>query len=400
MANYEQGRYDGLSWYDTETAYIPCSATIINATLLNMLCGNTGGAVEYFADVKYGDSLTALPLIDSISIEREMGQIMGTLHCGCLSDSFPISGLNQGALVTVDLGVRFGGVTAAQKAFHGRIKKMTNPSDGASIRGYFDAFDGGRELVDAGPGVGDNTGANATNLPPQITGDVLAWLQRRVLELPLEGIIVRSRTSGITAPAGTLLAYPSLRDAAKAMVNAYTHHYSYFTGSNELVILDADTLSSETVLFALGQKGILKKQKIDSLLDRYNRVPYQKVGTTSAASVYWVDDDGVMHQDAASETDTVTGTYNDATDQASYPILTSDTLRNDILTTTAEFDTLAASVCVESQRERYDLQIRFNPFIDLGDVITMDSSRWFVYRLRHDIEPGRQWQTRIEVRKL
>lgn len=400
MANFEQSRFDGLSWFDTEFVYLPCSATIISETLLDMLCGNTGGSVEYFADVRFGDSLTALPRIDSISIEREMGQIMGTCHVGVISDDLPLAGLDQGALVTVDLGVKFAGTTASQKAFHGRIKKMVNPSDGASIRGYFDAFDGGRELVDAGPGVGDNTGANATNLPPQITGDIFPWLQRRVAELPLAGIMVRQRTAGVSVPSGTLLAYPSLRDAVHAMVNAYTHHYCYFTGANELVVLDAEVLSAETVLFSLGQKGILKKQKIDSLLDRFNRAPYQKVGTTAAASVYWVDEAGVMHQTAASETDTVTGTYNDTTDQASFPVLASDTLRNDILTTAAQFDTLAASVCDESQRDRYDLTIRFNPFIDLGDVITMDSSRWFIYRLRHNIEPGKQWETKVEVRKL
>lgn len=387
------------SYFDVDMSIVPCSAMVINAEIYNLVAGNVAGSVEYFADVKFGDSLLAMPYVDEIGIEREMGQLAGTLHVGFMTRTSPVSGLAQGGLITVEAGMRFNGKTASQKIFHGRVKKITYPSSGDSVRAYLDGFDAGKDMIDALPGVGYNTGANAANLPPAIEGDIFDWVRGRLETLPLSGVILRQRSGAISVPAGTILAYQSLGEAVKAMANAYNFRYVYMTGSNELVILDPSALASETPLFVLTSSGIEKQQQVDSLLDRVNRIPYQKSGNTAAASIFWVDGSGVMHQTSAAATDQITGTYNDLTDQASFPVLTADYLRNDIVTTAAEFETIAAQMADETQRARKDLTIRFNPFIDLGDVVQIDSSKYFVYRIRHDIGISGN-KTRVEVRAL
>lgn len=397
--SFDVSRWD-KSYFDVETAVLPCSTMIISQEIYDLLAGNTAGTVEYFADVKFGNSLTALEFVDMISVEREMGQIAGTLHVGFMTAASPISGMLEGAVITVESGMRFGGKTASQKVFHGKIKKITYPSSGESVRGYLDAFDAGKDLIGETPGLGYNTGPNAVNLPPAITGSVADWLASRLLTLGLSGVILRPKTAEITVPANTIIAYESLHECAKALVNAYDYRYLYIAGANELVILDPATLSAETPLFTLASPGITRKQQVNSLIDRANRVPYQKAGNTANASIYFVDSSGVLRQTAASAVTAIAGTYNDATDQASYPVLTADTLRNDIVTTAEEFEALAASYADETQRERHNIEIRFNPFIDLGNVIQIGSDKFFVSRLRHSIEAGRQFQTKIEVKKL
>lgn len=397
--SWNVSRWD-RSYFDVETLVLNASTMVISQEIYNLLAGNTAGTVEYFADVKYGDSLTQLDFVDMISIEREMGQIAGTLHVGFMTNTVPLSGLLDGEIITVEAGMRFDGKTASQKVFHGRIKKVTYPSSGDSIRAYLDAYDAGKDLIDETPGFGENTGYNAADLPPAISGNIADWISLRLLELATEGVILRTRTAEISVPDDTIIAYESLSECLKALARAYNFRYLYLTGANELVILDPSTLSAETPLFTLVSQGILKSQRIDSLIDRVNRVPYSKAGNTDSATIYYSDSSGVLHQAGATAVTAITGTYNDTTDQASYPVLTSDTLRNDIVTTTAEFETLAAEYANETQRERHNLEIRFNPFLDLGDVIQYGTDKFFIYRVRHEIEVGKPWASRVEARKL
>jgi len=388
------------SYLDVEEVLLPCSTMILSQEIYDLLAGNIAGTVEYFADVRFGASLTQLDYVDMVSIEREMGQIAGILHIGFMTEATPVSGLSEGKIITAEAGMRFNGKTASQKVFHGKIKKITYPSAGDSIRAYLDAYDAGKDMIDESPGLGDNDGANAVDLPPAISGSVFDWLRNRLLSLGVSGVLLVPKGDDITVPADTLIAYTSLHEALKATTNAYNYRYAYLTGANELVILDPTTLSSISPLFSLASQGITKQQRIDSLIDRVNRVPYQKAGNTADASIYYVDSSGVLRQTAAAAVTAITGTYNDATDQASYPVLTSDTLRNDIVTTAAQFETLAASFADETQRERYNIEIRFNPFLDLGHVIQIGTDKFFVYRIRHEIQVGKPWETKVEVRKI
>ena len=396
---YEISRFD-RAYFDTDAAVLPCQTMAIGDEIYDILAGNTPGTVEYFADVAYTDSDTALPYVDMISIERSMEQIAGTLHVGFMASSFPVSGLVQGVKITVQAGIRYGGKTAYMKVFHGRTQKVTNPSDGESIRGYLDAYDAGKDLQDEEVGTGQNTGPDAINLPPAISGDIFVWFADRLSTLQTADVELYLRTDATSVPDDTLVAYQSVAEAFKALANAYHFRYLFMTGDNRLCVLDPDFLSAADPLFTLAQGGIARKQKIDSLIDRINRVPYAKAGSTADSSIYWVDEFGVMRQTAAEEVDAITGTYNDTTDQASYPILEGDTLRNDIVTTAAELETLAEEYADETQRDRYDLVIRFNPFIELGDVIKIGTDKYFIYRLRHDIAAGQAWQTKIELRAL
>lgn len=386
------------SYYDVETAVLQLSTQVIGSEIYNILSGNTSATVEYFADIKYGDSLIALPMVDMITIERRMGQASGTLHVGYISESFPVSGITSGSKVTVDAGIRYSGKTAIQRIFTGKMQKVTNPSPGDSQRGYFDALDAGMDLMSASPGTGYNTGLDAILLPPRISGDVSSWVISRIADI---GIALRTKSESIVVPDDTLLAYRNLFDAIQAMANAYDYRYVCVTGNNDLVILDPAFIADFEPLFTLASAGISKAQKISSIINRLNRIPYQKAGTTTASYIFWVDELGVMRRAYANPVTAITGTYNDLEDQESYPILTGDTLRNDICASMDELEALAAATANETQRERNDLILScFNPFVDLGDIVEISGAKHFVSRVRHDINAGSPWKTRIEVLAL
>lgn len=393
---WDTSRWD-MGYWDTETAVLPVQSMIISQEIYDLLAGNDPGTVEYFADVTYADTDIPMPYVDTISIERSMEQIAGTVHIGFMDSSFPLAGLSQGSKLSVSAGIRYAGKTASMQIFLGRAEKITYPSAGESQRAYLDGYDAGKSMMDETPGTGYTTD---TTLPPAISGNIFDWFTTRLGSLGTSGVTLYLRTSAITVPSGTLINYRTLSEAMLALSNAYHYRYLYITGDNRLAVLDPNTLGTVSPLFTLAAGGIQRLQQVDSLIDRINKVPYQKSAVSEGSSVFWYDETGTQQEAAATPVAGLIGTYNDTADQADYPICEGATLANSIVNTAAEMETYAAEWCDETQRERLDLSVRFNPFVDLGDVLQYGTDTYFVYRIRHEIAAGSAWETKLEVRKL
>ncbi len=187
--SFDSSRFD-RAYFDAEAASLACSAMVISSEIYNILAGNSPGAV-------------ALPYVDMISVERSMEQLAGTLHIGFMSATFPITGLSQGSKITVEAGIRYAGKVASQKIFHGRVEKITYPSAGSSVRAYLDAYDAGKDLMDEPPGVGQNTGTGAANMPPRISGDVSEWITPRLADLATVGVVLYMRAAPVIVPNNT-----------------------------------------------------------------------------------------------------------------------------------------------------------------------------------------------------
>ncbi len=94
----------------------------------------------------------------------------------------------------------------------------------------------------------------------------------------------------------------------------------------------------------------------------------------------------------------ISGTYDDLADQAIYGVLElSGGVQNNICTSDAELLAYATSVATESQRDKRFAQVRFNPFLELGDVVTYQTGTYFVARLQHNMNPDELWTTTVEL---
>lgn len=383
-------RFEHL-YFDCDALFIPCSTLILDQSLYDVLAGNTPGIVEYFADVTFGPSSTPLLYIDEIYTERTFENLKGNMHLGFHTATSPIAGLIANAEIKVVAGIRFNGKTATQQRFVGKIEEVVYPSEGQT-RGTIDAFDDGQILADSSC----NSGT--------LIGDVVSWIQTRASQLSMStNFQVVPRTPGITLVNSHFLSYSSFSDAIKTVSDAFQKHYVFFTGLNELVILDPSILSAVTPLFTLASAGIQTLKEIDSASDRFNRIPYSNYSGYSKNFVTYqvsVQPDGTSSINGVTITGTgfLSGVYNDTADQATFGILSNDGTQNNICATDAELQTFCATVAEESQRARLEVEIAYNPFVDLGNVIQYDSENWVISRIRDRIQAGQIWKTLLELR--
>ena len=387
-------------YFDVDSVILPCSILCLNKALYDVLAGNTPAMVEYFADVTFGTGKTPLLNIDEIGIDRNIENVSGTCHIGFHTNLSTISNLIKGAEIIVTAGIRFDGVTASQKRFHGKIDQVAFPSLGQT-RGTIDAYDNGHTLTDA------DCGAST------LIGDALLWIANRCEALTLgDGFRMTIKTAGVTLANSHLLSYSSFSEAMKAVLNGFKAHYAFFSGMNELVILDPTTLSNEEPLFVLKTAGIQKLQETTSNAatgtsnDRVNQIPYSNYTGYSKNFVTYavnVGSDGSSSISAVSIEGTgfISGVYNDTADQAIYPVLPLKSgIQNNICATDAELQAFCATVAKESQRKRINMDVGFNPFADLANVLQYDSSKYFISRIQDRIQAGQAWKTQMEVRSV
>jgi hypothetical protein len=284
--------------------------------------------------------------------------------------------------------VRFGSGEASAQIFAGRVDNWTAPDKG-KIRGTLTAYDDAKRLDDEG--VSGTAG-----------GDLAAWIEDQASDLSMvSSFQVISLGLPVTIPAGhTVTGFRSVLEAAQNMVSAYDQRYLFFSGLGDMVLFDPDYASGTTSQFSMDK--VISFRAKNNTDKRYNQIAYSNyVGyaydfVTYALTVNPEGDD-TFTASSVSATPIISGTYNDAADQAIYGVLPLfGGVQNNICASDAELLAFATSVATESQRQRYQLSTRFNPFIEIGSRNTVQSIDGFVARLRHEIRAGSLWTTQME----
>lgn len=379
----------GQSYYGVQGGSIQCSALVLSRELYDILAGNTPTPISCFADVTVGG--TPVTNIEEIIVERAIWNKFGTVHIGFHTANAAALSLPQNADLVVSAGVKFGSIVASQNIFVGGLDAFLAPSLGES-RATLDGYDNSKRIQNADSG-------NA------MQGDVATWLAGIASSLSMGA---NFRVIQRAAPVNILRLYSlvGFRDglsAANALVSAYRQNYLFSTGLNELVILDPTTLAGATPLFALSK--VTKAAALADSVSRYNQIPYSNYTGYARDFVTYqltINPNGSSTVTSATvgSSPIVSGTYNDAADQAIYGIMKSPEMQNGICQTDAELAAWAATVADESQREKADFETSFNPFVDLGSVIQYESELYFVARVRHFATASAFWTTRLELWKL
>lgn len=376
----------GQSYFGIEGFQIPASSLLLSDELYDVLVGNSPEPLDYFADVTVGG--ISVPHVESIDISRSIDQKAGTCGITFHTASATVAGVVANAEVIVNAGVRRGGATAFQTIFRGRLDQYTAPDLGQTAA-RIEAFDYGWVLDHTAPG-------------SKITGNVAAWLQGKVDALGVSGLQVITRGSvPVLSRELSLNAYQTILDAAQVMSAGDTWRYVFAIGNGSIVILDPASLASQTPLFTLTRA--IKAQPVTDTSMRFNQVPYSNyVGYAADAVAYLVtvnsDGSSTIQTSGSSSAPLVSGTYNDAADQASVGVLPSSSLLSPVPTTIEAFEILAASFSAESMRGRVDFETALNPFFDLGDVCEYDDERYFAASVKHSLRAGSfftsAWQLR------
>lgn len=366
MSGYCSDRY-GQAYFGAEGFNLQIQTLVLADDLMAALTGSTLTPVTPFADVTVGG--VALANVESIEIERSIWQKIGTCKIH-FHTATSIATLIPNAAIIVTAGIRTGTSTVSQKLFVGRLDKYQAPGLGESL-GVIDGYDNARLLQDQ-------------FLQCSMSGDVATWIASVLDGVSMgDDFQILSKCDPINMVWYVII--PGTLDAmvlSDTLINAFTTHYLFLTGMNELTILDPAWIAADDALFAYSK--VLKDEPVLESTGRFNQVPY------SFLDDYLVTYAG--HPDS--------GTYNDTTDQATYGVMPHPGVQNGFCTTSAQFVTMATSIATESQRARKKLQVPFNPMIDLGHVLSYGGTKYFVAKILHLIDATRFWQTDLEVWEL
>ena len=382
---YGISRY-GQSYYGIDGGQITLSSLLLDAGLYDALVGNTVEPLEYFADVYVGGA--QLANISTITIGRMIWRESG--RCEISFHHAPgatPSGIAANAEVQVYSGLKRLGVPASQSVFLGRLDVYEAPTPGTTLA-RITAFDYGQKLTKADAGT-------------SMSGYLSTWLSARIADIGASGLYVTDfGTPASITRSINLNGYRGVMSAAVTLATGDKWRYVFQRGSGEFVILDPTALSSEDALFVLAKA--LDYSEIVDTQSRFNRVPYSNYTGYAQDVVGYaitVNSDGSSTVTATSlgAVAVVAGTYNDATDQASYGVLEAPILQNPIPTTSGEFETLAASYADETQRRKWRFKVPHNPFFDLGNVCQYESEKYFAASVRHEIAAGEFWTSEWEL---
>lgn len=438
------GGYNSDRWehgyFDVESVSIPCSAMLLNDALYDALTGGGTAAVEYFADVFFGPSLTQLPNIEKINLFRSIENPIGSCTINFLSND-AVTGLVRGAQIKVRAGVRIGAIVASQQVFSGFIDSVENPVYGV-FRGEIRAFDGGKVLSDAPCLATSNSGL----VPPWVTAacDALALGPDFFVDF-------RCPDMGIT---DTTFEFSSLYDAVKAQISAITQHFFFFNNLGNLIVIDPAMLFAETPLFTVTDKSFFSMKKISDR--KVNQIDFQGRTWTSSRTVVtpntvtysvfyetryppptleyvggsgtwlgvekWVQGtpfaayykrhnstgttteitqpeyEAILAENAELianpdveviwDTFEISGTWNDTTDQSDNGIVAGPSVTNLFPYSIEGMTTFVESVADELNRDTWSCEMPFNPFVDLGAVISHDGVKKFVASMDCTLEAG------------
>lgn len=387
MAGRNSDRY-GQAFYGLDGAELSVTSLVLSEALYAILAGTDPKAIECFVDVTVGG--VAVPYLESITIERGLSDQMGTcrLTVLCTSDAVP-AGIAENAAVIVTAGVKFGTGTASQQVFAGRVDNWT-PPDRGKIRGTLTAYDDAKRMDD-------------DTVSGTMSGDLATWLGTETSTLSMGSTFsIVQKGAAVTIPTTySLTGFRSLLDAAKAMVSALDMRYLFFSGAGDLVLFDPD-YADDTADPQFTFDRVISFREMANTSQRFNRIGYSNyIGYAHDFVTFTLTvNPGGANSIQASEISTVaiiSGTYNDAEDQAIYGILDlPGGVQNNICATDGELSAYAASVAAESQRSKFSLSVRFNPFLELGQKHLYGTTNGFVGRLRHNLTAGQLWTSDVE----
>lgn len=382
---YSLSRY-GQSYYGIDGGQILLSSLLLDSAVYDALVGNTVEPLEYFADVYVGGVQIANVerIVITRSIYKESGNADISFHH--LPGTTP-AGISAGAEVQVFSGIKRSGVAASQSVFLGKLDVYEAPTPGTT-RARISAYDYGNRLSKA-------------EAWSSMSGYLSAWLSARVSELGASSLFV----TDIGTPANigrsiNLNGYRGVMAAAIMLATGDKWRYIAQRGSGEIIILDPTALASADPLFTLAKA--LDYSEIVDTTNRFNRVPYSNyTGYAQDVVGYAI----TINADGSSTVSTtslgtgtpISGTYDDAADQATYGVMESTILQNPIPTTTELFETLAASYAAESQRRKWAFRVPHNPYFDLGNVCSYDGSSHFAASIRHEMSAGAFWTSDWEL---
>lgn len=386
MGLYGRDRY-GQAYYGVDGIDLAISTVVIGDDLQSILNGADPKPIECAANVTIGGA--AMPYIKDITIERGLAQRLGFANITilCDPDDLPAE-IVENAEVVITTTITFASGTLTEQIFRGRVDSWTAPNKG-EIEGRVEAFDGAKRLDDA-------------SISGSMTGDVANWLRDRCASLSMgDGFAVIERGEPVLLPtAHNLTGYRNVLDAAVALVSAFDKRYVFFNGYGEMVLLDPDAAATEPPIITFNRA--IAFRRIFDASKRYNRIAYSNyVGYAFDFVTYTlsVTPEGTNTITAANVEDRtiLSGTYNDAADQALYGVLElSGGVQNNICSTDEQLSTYAESVATESQRDRYSFTNRFNPLLEIGTTHTFNSNTYFIGRMRHNISTAALWTTDLE----
>lgn len=368
----------GQAYYGTEGLDLAGESLIISQALRDVLSGDDPRAVECYVDVTVGG--VAVPKIESIDIERGLdGRIgLARVYVLCSADAIP-SGIATNATVTITAGIRFAGADASAQIFSGRVDEWT-PPDLGDIRGTLIAYDAAKILDEA-------------SVSGTASGDYAAWVELQASALSMDaGFSVvmkgsavelgRSYISGFRRLGGPypLLAFSTLLEAVNVLPSITEKRFCCVNGAGDLVVVDPAYVDTEGAQFDFSK--VISSREVTRASERYNRVKYSNFVGYAA---------GVLNT-------LYEGTYNDTSDQAIYGVMElSGGVLNNLPISDAEMQLYAASVASVSQRRKWEIVTRFNPFVDIGSRHVFPAGNAQVGSIAHSLRSTGLWTTKMEV---
>jgi hypothetical protein len=378
----------GQAYYGVDGIDLPVSTLVLSQAFQDILTGADPKPIECYADVTVGG--VAIPKVEGITIERALGDRMGTARVTvlCTASTAPTS-IIENAEIVITAGLKYGIGSAGIQVFRGRVDSWKPPDEG-EIRGQLFAYDGAKRLEDA-------------SVSGAMTGDVATWLadQCAALSMGTGFAVVTKGTAVNIATSYSLAGFRSVLDAAQVLVSAWERRYVFFNGAGELVIFDPQYIAYDAPQFEFSRA--ISFRELTDTSKRFNRVAYSNyIGYAHDFVTYTltVTESGANTITASnvSTVPIISGTYNDAADQATYGVLElSGGVQNNIPTTDALLLAYATSVSRESKRSRYQFTTRFNPFLELGTMHSFAVANYFTGRLRHSLTSSGLWTTDAEL---